>query len=343
MRASAEELSPVSRALLALEAIQSRPGITAGELGERLGVTERAARRHVAILREAGIPIESLRGPYGGYRAGRGLRLPPLMFTPAEALGLAMAVLEGHREAADAGELVGGALAKLVRVLPERVAEPVRDTLRERQSAAETSREPRVDPELTARLLESCVRAHRIRVRYRLRPGEEREMDLDPWAVVLRHSRWYLLCWSHRREARRVLRVDRIVSVETRPEQFAPPEHLEALRTLEDHLSQGWAHAVDVVIDAPVEDVVRWLPRSLGRLESVPSDQDGPDAADAPGALDAPGRGGRTRLVATTDDPDWYVRQLAALSVPFRVIGSEPVRSAVAELARNLAHAADGG
>jgi len=47
------EISPTARALLALEAIQNVPGITATRLGERLGVTERAARRYVAILREA--------------------------------------------------------------------------------------------------------------------------------------------------------------------------------------------------------------------------------------------------------------------------------------------------
>jgi predicted DNA-binding transcriptional regulator YafY len=33
--------------------------------------------------------------PYGGYRIGRGIRLPPLMFSAAEALGLVMAVLDG--------------------------------------------------------------------------------------------------------------------------------------------------------------------------------------------------------------------------------------------------------
>ena len=43
-------------------------------------------------------------------------------------------------------------------------------------------------------------------------------MEVDPWAVVLRHSRWYLLCWSHTRDARRVLRVDRIVSAEPLPD-----------------------------------------------------------------------------------------------------------------------------
>jgi predicted DNA-binding transcriptional regulator YafY len=61
-------------------------------------VTERAVRRYVAILREAGIPVESTRGPYGGYRVGRGIRVPPLVFSAAEALGLVMAVLDGsHR------------------------------------------------------------------------------------------------------------------------------------------------------------------------------------------------------------------------------------------------------
>src|SRR5215472_11197960 len=122
----AQEISPTARALLALEAIQNVPGITAQRLGERLGVTERAARRYVAILREAGLPIDSVSGPYGGYQVGRGLRLPPLTFTAAEAMGLVMAVFEGHRNAADPADLVGSALAKIVRVLPEPAAGPVR-------------------------------------------------------------------------------------------------------------------------------------------------------------------------------------------------------------------------
>ena len=66
------ENSPTARALLALELIQAGPGITADRLAERLGVSERAARRYVGVLREAGVPIESTRGPYGGYRVGRG-------------------------------------------------------------------------------------------------------------------------------------------------------------------------------------------------------------------------------------------------------------------------------
>ena len=116
------DASPTARALLALELIQGSQGMTADRLADKLGVSERAARRYVGILREAGIPIESVRGPYGGYTLGRGLRLPPLMFSASEALGLVMAVLDGHHDASDPADPVGSALGKITRALPEAVA-----------------------------------------------------------------------------------------------------------------------------------------------------------------------------------------------------------------------------
>jgi predicted DNA-binding transcriptional regulator YafY len=319
----AHEASPTARALLALEAIQNNPGITAQCLGDRLGVTERAARRYVAILREAELPIESVSGPLGGYRVGRGLRLPPLTFTAAEAMGLVMAVLEGHRNAADPADLVGGALAKILRVLPERVASPVR-AVRERTAEAPVpalvpGAPPQVSPVLTTRLIESCTAARRLRLTYNLPSSAgmaERDMDVEPWAVVLRHSLWYLLCWSRTRQARRVLRVDRIVSVFPLTETFTPPPGLDALRVLEEHLSQGWDYDVDVLIDAGVEETSRCLPRSLGLL-----DADGDN---------------RTRLRASTSNPDWYARQLATLPMPFSVLGSPELRKSVTALAHQL-------
>jgi predicted DNA-binding transcriptional regulator YafY len=317
----APDLSPTARALLALEVIQNNPGITAERLGDRLGVTERAARRYVAILREAELPIESASGPYGGYRAGRGLRLPPLMFTAAEALGIVMAVLEGHRNAADPTDLVGSGLAKIVRVLPERVAGPV-------HAFRNVSVPPPVppasaSPELTTQLIEACTVACRLRLVYRMGKAADLVMEVDPWAVVLRHSRWYLLSWSHTRQARRVLRVDRIIAIEMLPDTFTPPQELDALRTLEEHLSQGWTHTVDVLIDATVEQTSRWLPRSLGRLEPVDED--------------------RTRLRATTDEPAWYARQLAAIPASFRVVGSPELQRATAALGQRLVQAAGAG
>ncbi|KRB45559.1 YafY family protein [Terrabacter sp. Root181] len=311
------DTSPTARALLALEAIQDSPGITAQRLGDHLGVTERAARRYVAILREADLPIESVTGPHGGYRVGRGLRLPPLMFTAAEALGLVMAVLEGHRGAADPTELVGAALSKILRVLPQQVAEPVRAVRR----VAGPPPDPRlrVDPALTAKLVEACTSSHRVRIDYRLEDGRERPMEIDPWAVVLRHDRWYLLGWSQTSEAQRALRIDRVLSVFTTSQRFAPPEDLDALRTLEEHLSQGWRHEVDVLLRADLDEASRWIPRSLGRLEVVE---------------------GGIRLRATTDEPEWYARQLAVTPLTFEVVGSPALVQATEDLAARLVKSA---
>ena len=331
---TAQEISPTARALLALEAIQNAPGITAQRLGDRLGVTERAARRYVAILREAGLPIDSVSGPYGGYQVGRGMRLPPLTFTAAEAAGLVMAVLEGHKAAADPADLVGTALAKILRVLPSRVSalvRPIRDVTATSAVggpadvvADAAAAETRVSPELTTALFEACAGGRRLRLGYRMasRSGDEgwveRSMDVDPWAVVLRHSRWYLLCWSHTRDARRVLRVDRIAAAFQLAESFTPPSGLDPLRLLDEHLSQGWSYPVDVLIEAPVAAVTSWLPRSLGKFSAYGDD------------------GSQTRLQASTDEPAWYAGQLAMLPYRFQVTESAELRQAVAELGQRL-------
>ncbi|MEN3538642.1 WYL domain-containing protein [Microbispora sp. ZYX-F-249] len=310
--------SPTARALLLLELIQNSPGITAERLAGRLGVSERAARRYVGILREAGIPIESERGPYGGYRVGRGVRLPPLMFTQAEALGLVMAVLDGHHDAADPADPVGVALGKILRVLPEAVGEPAAAV----RSLSARHFEPGVrtpGPETTAALVRACAARHRLRLGYRIRPGEERLMEVDPWAVVVRRGRWYLLCWSHTKNARRVLRVDKVADVEVLDVPAVPPPDLDPAEMLEDHLSAGWRHEVEVVVDAPAEAVAEWIPRSLGRREPI-------DATT-------------TRLVGSTDEPDWYVRQLTAIRAPFRIVGSRELREAAEALGRRLLQA----
>src|SRR5690242_1419523 len=207
------DLSPTARALRALELLQNRPGATADQLAARLGVTERAARRYVGILREAGIPVESTRGPHGGYRLGRGTRLPPVVFTQAEALGLVMAVLDGQPAAADRDDLVGSALGKVIHALPDSVGRQAA-ALREHAAAAPDRYSARPDPATTSALVAAVAARRGVLITYRSESGSEWEARVDPWAVVVRHGRWYLLCHSHRAGAIRTYRVDRIRAVE---------------------------------------------------------------------------------------------------------------------------------
>jgi len=311
--------SPTARALMALELLQGAPGITAERLGAKLGVTERAARRYVAILREAGVPVDSERGPYGGYRLGRGVRTP-LIFSTAEALGLVMALLEGHHDIADPTGPVGSAVGKISRVLPEPLAQTV-EAVRRTISAAPDLRALRPDPDLTTSLVQACVAHRRVTLDYRTGRGNDREMVVDPWAVVVRHSRWYLLCWSHTAAARRVLRVDRIADVHPEEATFDRPD-VDPVADVEAHLADGWGHDTEVLLHGPMDALERRVPRVLGRLE----------AADE----------ATVRLIGSTDDPPWYAEELARLGVPLTIVGGPELRAAVAALGRRLLAAAEG-
>jgi predicted DNA-binding transcriptional regulator YafY len=314
------EASPTARALLTLELVQGSPGITADRLGDKLGISERAARRYVGMLREAGIPIESVRGRYGGYRVGRGLRLPPLMFNAAEAIALVMAVLDGHHDASDPTNPVGSALGKLVRALPEAVAAQA-ETMRRTTAPAPDRFAARPNPATATVLVEACARHRRVRLGYRSEAGSEWSMEVDPWAVVVRHGRWYLLCHSHPKDERRAYRIDRVRAVEVLDATFSPPPDLDAVAMLEEHLAVGWEYDVEVVLDAPIETLARQVPRGLGVLTPL-----------APEA--------RTRLLGSTSNPVSYVEQLAAIPVPYRIVKSPEIQQAARVLGERLLAAA---
>lgn len=309
------DAGPTARALLALELIQSSPGITADRLGARLGVTERAARRYVAILREAGIPIDATRGPYGGYRVGRGLRLPPMMFSAAEALGLVMAALDGHHAASDPTEPVGSALGKLIRALPEPVAAHA-EAVRRATSPAPDRAAARPDPETTALLVRACSDRRLVRLDYRSEAGSEWTVEVEPWNVVVRHGRWYLLCRARVPGQVRTYRVDRVQRAEILADTFTPPAGLDPVALLEEHLAVGWEYDADVIIEAPLEVAGHWVPRPLGRLTAV-------DDAE-------------TCLTGSTSNPRWYVQQLAILPVPYRIRGGPELRRAACEVADRM-------
>lgn len=315
------DTSPTARALLTLELLQSSPGITADRLADKLGVSERAARRYVGILREAGIPIESLRGPYGGYRVGRGLRLPPLMFTATEALGLVMAVLDGHHDASDPTVPVGSALTKIMRALPGPVAARA-EAVRRTTAPAPDRGAARPDPEIATTLVHACAHHQRVRLGYRSEAGSAWVRDVEPWAVVVRHGRWYLLCRLPAKDAQRAYRIDRVRTAELRDETFPPPADLDPVAQLEDHLAAGWEYEVEVVIEAPMETIGRCVPRTLGRL--------------------APLDDGRCQLVGSTSNPIWYAEQLAAIPAPYRIVRCPEVRDSARALGERLLAAASG-
>jgi predicted DNA-binding transcriptional regulator YafY len=311
-----ETPSPTARAIRALDILRLHPGISAEDLAERLGVTERAARRYVATLRDAGVAIEGARGPSGGYRLGRGTTLAPIGFTEEEALGLVLQVLNARPAAGRDDDLIGGALHKVVRALPEAIGRQAA-LLRERAAATpDPFADQQPDPLLAHELITSIGARRGVLLEYRSEAGTELTIDVDPWSVVGRGGRWYLLCYSHHVDAVRTYRIDRIRSVQRTTRRFEPPVDLDPVAALGEHLGTGWRYPTRVVFAASVEQVQPWLRPPMGRLEPH---EDG------------------CVLIGTTSAPAMYAREwLSVVPFPFRVEGGTELRAAVAEVAEQF-------
>lgn len=112
---------PTGRVLALLELLQSGGTRTVAELADRLGVEGRTVRRYVQHLLDLGVPVESVRGRYGGYRISPGYRLPTLMFNDDEALAV---LFTGRRAELTQAQRTASetAAAKVRRVLPVELA-----------------------------------------------------------------------------------------------------------------------------------------------------------------------------------------------------------------------------
>jgi predicted DNA-binding transcriptional regulator YafY len=224
-------------------------------------------------------------------------------------------VLDGHHDASDPTDPVGSALGKIMRALPEPVAAQA-EAVRRTTAPAPDRAAARPDPETTTTLVRACATHRRVRLGYRSEAGSQSLIDVDPWAVAVRHGRWYLLCRSHTADARRAYRIDRVRTVQMLDDTFSPPADLDPVATIEEHLAIGWDYDVEIVINTSIETVTRCLPRALGLLEP----------------LDAQ----TTRLIGSTSNPVWYAEQLAAIPAPYRIVRCPELQDAARLLGQRL-------
>src|ERR1700680_3481996 len=157
---------PTSRVLTVLELLQSRPSISGPELATRLEMDVRTVRRYITHLQDVGIPVEANIGRYGGYRLRPGFKLPPLLFTEEEATAIMLGLLgTSWLEIGQSSVAIGGALAKVYRVLPP----PARDRLKAISSHLfffSPQQEARPDVSLLINLSEAVGQQQRIDMTY---------------------------------------------------------------------------------------------------------------------------------------------------------------------------------
>ena len=73
-------MTKLSNTLLMLQYLQSGRKYSVKELSEKLEVSERQVRCYKEELEKAGIYIDTIMGPYGGYVLNQSIRMPVRKF-----------------------------------------------------------------------------------------------------------------------------------------------------------------------------------------------------------------------------------------------------------------------
>lgn len=316
---------PASRILALLELLQDSPGITGPRLADELSVSGRTVRRYITTLQDMGIPVEPTTGRLGGYQLRPGFRLPPLMFSADEAIGLAVALLTTRLSHDD--ELptpVSNALAKIQRVLPGELVAQI-EALREgihlpQEDDWGSANFP--NPTILAKLAQASLTRQRCWIRYGRPDGDETAREVDPYGVGSLYGRWYLLGWCHLRNDRRTFRIDRIRRMDVLPQTFMPPENTDVIADIEASLALSWNRwRITIELDATMDEARAFVPRQYAVLE--PMDDN------------------RTRLIASTNTLDWFSWRLASLPFAMTIVEPEELRNVFRASAARLLEAAN--
>jgi predicted DNA-binding transcriptional regulator YafY len=291
------------------------------ELADRLGVEPRTVRRYVGHLVELDVPVESVRGRYGGYRLAAGYRLPPLMLSDDEALAVLLGLVAGRRTGYTATTSTASetAAAKIRRVLPSRIADRLDAVLESLAFTTESGDLPTPQTGVLLTVADAVRRRQPISVQYTSGAGRRSVRTLHPFGLVNHAGRWYVTGADPEAGDDRTFRLDRIVDARTLPGSFEPPAGLDPAGRLLASMAQApYQHAVTLRIEGTLQQIRKRLPASVAEVR-VGKDE------------------GWQSVEIRAESLDWLPAVLAALDLPFVIERPDELRDRVVALADRLA------
>lgn len=265
-----------ARILRLLSLLEARIEWSGSDLAARLEVSARTLRRDIDTLRELGYPVESVKGPGGGYRLGAAGKLPPLVLDDDQAIAIALALQTAPATVTGVDDAVARALTTLRQVMPARLraaaeafqvtslrnywefAAPPVDvtTLQAVGSAIRTSRTLRFDYASPAGVVPA--------------PGDADfcpPFEVEPHHLVVWAGRWYLIARHCGRTTWATYRVDRVRPKTTAGKPFTPHplSSDDVTRLVIQNPNRGdtpgqWQCVGNATLNLPADIVARWAP-----------------------------------------------------------------------------------
>jgi predicted DNA-binding transcriptional regulator YafY len=324
-----------SRLVSLLLLLQARGRMTARALAEELEVSVRTVYRDVESLCAAGVPLYGEAGPDGGYRLLDGYRTRLTGLTGAEAESLAFAGLPGPAAELGLGPAVAAAQLKVLAALPEELRDRAGRIAGRFHLDAPGWHHDRDETPYLATVADAVWHERVLRIRYhRWKAPQDVSRVLEPYGLVLKAGRWYLVARSRGRLA--TYRVSQIRGLWAGEERFARPAGFD--------LAGYWRSYVDDFRARRQRGTatVRLSPQGVKRLpDLLPAEVVSAVAANG----SASDEGGWIRAVIPIESVEHALGELLRLGVDVEVLAPIELRdrmtSTVAVLARRYGAGAD--
>lgn len=213
-----------SRLVSLLLLLQTRGRMTAAQLAEELEVSVRTVYRDVEALGAAGVPLYGDAGHAGGYRLLDGYRTRLTGLTADEAEALFLAGAPGAAAQLGLGSVLAAAQLKVRAALPPELrAHADRISGRFHLDAPGWYADADETPYLPA-VADAVWNSRALHVLYRRwREPTDVERRLEPYGLVLKAGRWYVVAGP----GPRTYRVDQILRLDDAGEEFTRPDDFD--------------------------------------------------------------------------------------------------------------------
>ncbi|NGO79095.1 WYL domain-containing protein [Streptomyces sp. YC504] len=309
-----------SRLVSILLLLQSRGRLTAAQLAEELEVSVRTVYRDVEALHAAGVPLYGDAGHAGGYQLLDGWRTRLTGLTTGEAEALFLSAVPGAAAELGLGSLLTAAQHKVEAALPPELrVHSARIKSRFHLDAHGWYADADEVPYLTE-VAHAVWNRRVLRVRYRRwKEPMEVERRLEPYGLVLKAGRWYVV--SGPRPV--TYRVDQIIELADASEEFEAPDDFDLVaywrRYQEDFHDRLYSGTALVrLTDAGAA-------RLTGRQAAALADNGRPDGE------------GWTLAELPVESADFAVGEFLRFGSDVEVLGPASLRDRLADVVRALA------
>ena len=252
--------------------LTSRRKVTASEIADRFEISVRSVYRYVDELNVAGVPVDVVRGRYGGICIADTFKLPSGYFTRGEYAATVNALTAMQSTMDD--EDILSALEKLQRQqkADKRELAVCGNIIVDGGAWADLGRFPQ-----KMKVCEQAVKDSLcLEIDYISREGEHSRRVIDPHVLILKQNVWYIYAFCHTRQDFRTFKIGRIKGARFTGNSFIKRE------ITKDEIPLNFEYTAEQLIPVALEikkdalaDVEEWLgvdniePRGNGLIATV--------------------------------------------------------------------------